>query len=78
MDRERTEETINERGKKIIGVSQDPHQKKKVFKENRSKNKVYGKYGEEKVQQLSAQSTGFVVGGIPQGRDTSEELLEAW
>ena len=41
-DRERIEETINER-KKIPGISQDPHQKKKVFKENRSKSKVDAK-----------------------------------
>ena len=31
-----TEEAIKEKGKKITGISKDPHQKKKVFKESRS------------------------------------------
>ena len=39
-EREQTEET--KRGKKITGISQDPHQKK-VFKENRIQSKVDGK-----------------------------------
>ena len=38
-EREQTEET--KRGKKITGISQDPHQK--VFKENRIQSKVDGK-----------------------------------
>ena len=42
MNRERIEETIDERGK-ITGISKDPHQTKKVFKENISKSKVDGK-----------------------------------
>ena len=38
---------LKERGKKVTDILQDPRQKK-VFKENRSQNKVDGKQGENR------------------------------